>query len=90
MSDESRIKLAARALRKVEWAGEQRGPGSGPMFSGGDGQRVRCCPACRGIDPSDPFKGEFVADAHGHRPGCVVAAALRATAAARVVAKGGR
>ena len=67
---------ALEALRFVEWGGCQQGPGSGLMFSGGDGAMVRACPACKGIDPSDPGASSFTERAQGHRHECCIAEAI--------------
>ena len=54
----------------MEWSAVTRGPGSGPMFSGGDGDIFPACPKCRGIKPSVEARGTFVEDALGHKPDC--------------------
>lgn len=54
-------------LRKLEWSGKRLGPGSGPMFSGGDGTPYPACPLCGGLkEPNQEFNKEAV----GHRPEC--------------------
>ena len=58
---------------ELEWCGERRGQGSGPMGSGNDGQVYAACPACGGLKEKN---GEFIASAVGHRMGCKMAAAL--------------
>lgn len=63
-------------LATLEWSGRARGPGSGYMASGGDGELVPSCPICRGIQPGDAANRNFTKEAHGHREGC----ALRALA----------
>lgn len=75
---QSREKLAIFEIifgpfENLEWSGEVRGPGSGPMFSGGDGERYAACPVCRGLKEPN---GAFVKSAVGHQPGCRLAAAL--------------
>lgn len=57
-----------------EWSATVRGPGSGPMFSGGDGAAHPACPVCRGIQPTTIARCVFVADAIGHRPDCTYSA----------------
>jgi hypothetical protein len=57
-------------LKKLEWAGRARGPGSGFMDSGNDGELSQCCPICGGIKPSDPFAGSWIREARGHREDC--------------------
>ena len=59
-------------LKDIEWSGSRQGQGSGPMSSGGNGPMVRCCPKCRGVDPSDPNKGHFIDSVIGHRDGCEI------------------
>lgn len=66
----------AELLRDLEWSGYRRGPGSGPMDSRGDGLMSRSCPECKGIDPSDPYRHEWVKQAWGHRPDCRIKLAL--------------
>jgi hypothetical protein len=63
-------------LKVLEWVGSQRGQGTGPMGSGGDGRLVSACPLCRGINPKDPGRIEFIASAHGHQPSCKLHAVL--------------
>lgn len=57
-------------LKRLEWSGRDQGPGSGPMFSGGDGVLISACPICRGIKPDDPHRHEFAPMAWGHRGSC--------------------
>lgn len=57
-------------LKSIEWSGWARGPGSGYMGSGEDGVESRACIKCGGIDPKDPYKGNFAESAHGHQKGC--------------------
>jgi len=64
-------------LRSLEWSGEKRGPGSGPMGSGNDGALYPSCPECGGIEPSPTGPGDFIASAYGHRPTCDFGAILR-------------
>lgn len=64
-------------LKALEWSSFQRGMGSGPHGSGGDGTKVSSCPRCRGINPSDRHRREFTSDAHGHRSGCSLEAAIK-------------
>lgn len=52
-----RLNLDNKVLLHCEWSGTRSGPGSGPMFSGGDGDTVSCCAECGGINPSDPGRG---------------------------------
>lgn len=54
-------------LLKLEWSGQRRGPGSGPMFSGGDGHLWPVCPLCGGLKEANR---DFNDDAVGHRPDC--------------------
>ena len=56
--------------KKLEWSGRSRGPGSGPMCSGGDGALSRSCGVCHGIDPSDPYVGSWIDEAVGHKREC--------------------
>ena len=63
-------------LKKLEWSGHSLGMGSGPMGSGGDGCKIRCCPVCSGVDPSDSNAGDIHADWHGHREDCELNACL--------------
>ena len=66
-----------KLLRKLEWSGVQHGPGNGPMFSGGDGDRVAACPLCHGINPKDKGRDNFIKSAHGHRVGCEIVEILK-------------
>jgi hypothetical protein len=75
-ADNARLRAA---IDQIEWSGHQRGQGSGPMSSGGDGPMVRSCPYCEGIDPSDRSSGDFIKSVHGHRPDCEIAAARGGT-----------
>ena len=61
------------SIEKLEWSGTQRGPGSGPMFSGNDGERYAACPICGGLEKHN---NSFIASAVGHQPGCRLAALL--------------
>jgi hypothetical protein len=60
-------------LERLEWSGYTRGQGSGPMGSGGDGQKYPACPECGGLQRPN---GEFIRSAVGHRSGCTIAHAL--------------
>ncbi len=57
-------------LRRLEWSDRRA---DGPEDWAG---YARCCPACRGIDPSDRLSGSFRPESHGHQRGCYLAAAL--------------
>ncbi len=65
-----RLNLDNKVLLLCEWGGTRSGPGSGPMFSGGDGDTVSCCAECGGINPSDPGRWDFIEDSWGHRSTC--------------------
>jgi hypothetical protein len=60
-------------MDQLEWSGYQRGPGSGPMFSGNDGEKYPACPICNGLQKPN---GSFIPEAVGHRPGCKLALLL--------------
>jgi hypothetical protein len=72
----NKTKLLA-IIRKLEWRGETRGQGYGFMGSGGDGPIVRCCPLCRGIDPTDDCRAEFIESAWDHKDSCNIKRALQ-------------
>ncbi len=74
---ESDISKKNSLLKELEFSGIAIGPGSGPMDSGGNGARVRCCPSCGGIDPSDRLKNNFSASYHGHKQNCKLAEILK-------------
>ena len=65
-----RLNLDDKVLLLCEWGGTRSGPGSGPMFSGGDGDTVSCCAECGGINPSDPGRWDFIEESWGHRSTC--------------------
>lgn len=53
-----------------EWSATTRGPGSGYMASGGDGNPHPTCAECGGLQPTPGAHVEFIAAAIGHRPKC--------------------
>ena len=55
------IALLDRILRHAEW---------GSKRIGHDGQKVRACPVCQGVDPSDRMSFLFIQEVHGHRDNC--------------------
>ncbi len=57
--------LLLAELKRVEWGGTR----NLPAFSGCS----RCCPTCRGFDPSDDQAWQLDT---GHAPGCTLAAAI--------------
>jgi hypothetical protein len=60
-------------VKALEWSGSVQGPGSGPMFSGGDGTYYAACPACGWLMRPN---GDFDTKAVGHKPNCPVKAIL--------------
>ena len=65
----------------IEWSGYIRGPGSGPMGSGGDGYKIPTCPVCNqiqvGFDTNMYPKESF-----GHKKGCWIYKRLKGEAPA--------
>jgi hypothetical protein len=56
-------------LKRLEWSSFTQGQGSGYMSSGGDGPWIPTCPICRNVHP-EKGKGDFIAEALGHKPDC--------------------
>lgn len=66
---------AVDLLRRLEWSGVSRGPGSGAMGSGGDGRAYSSCPICRQVRERNL---DFVPEAVGHTPDCQMNRVLNA------------
>jgi hypothetical protein len=61
-------RLLRETLVSVEW---------GSIALDEDHRGFRACPACRGVDPSDPVAvTRFAREWTGHRPGCRIAFVL--------------
>jgi len=64
------VVVTSSLIKKLEWSSYQQGPGSGPMFSGGDGAWIPACPLCGGIKDSEWAGSGFNDTVRGHRPTC--------------------
>jgi len=69
------VKISRRALARIQWEGITEGQG---MYMGDDGPMVKCCPACQGIYPKDPHRGDFWEKYWGHSKRCWIRKALNA------------
>jgi len=71
------LEEAIELLEDLEWSSYQRGQGSGYMSSNDDGPMIKSCPICKGIDPNDKHRGDFVESVHGHRDDCQLKKVIR-------------
>jgi hypothetical protein len=70
------VAAVGSALGDHQWSSQRQGPGSGPMFSGGDGKWYPACPECGGIKPGVGAESVFMAEAIGHKTNCRIARCL--------------